>query len=534
MNGHHSGWRGQHTLSCPFTPECLRLLDQIDALNVSCSIPSSVEHIQSVESLQVTRLAEHIQGCKLCQRATAQQRRRREQQRALLRELLVEGEQIVPSSTMRILTALKRENATLQQIETPPPVPRLEHPVQSPFKPDQPATASRLRAGTLVAVVVAVLLILTSISVFGLLRSRTNTASTTQQLGSHTNTASTTQQLHFATDWTSLLLTRLSPDRDQRIVENYEAISGKHTQLFPGCCSTHAIIDGAAHNGHNIVYHEVKGNSTTYSLLSGQSYTVDGRGTNAAWSTFDQYIFVATEKAFIQIDVNNGRQVQQHVALQAFRLELYRDTTHLLYFTRLHPENAQLLDLYSIKMDTNGPAMVNGPLATGPISTHFWLDLSDTPIHYVKAEAGQHNLYAVESDGSNDRLLQRNATPIGYANDGTLMYMRYDQDKFSVHQLASGSKPDVIGPTLLDNVAPGAKSLCNTPAADGVPVCDQSIALSPYARSLVIGASYADGRYVVTAIDVQTKGKTALPLLQLNNRPEADVQLIGWDKILAS
>lgn len=140
---------------------------------------------------------------------------------------------------------------------------------------------------------------------------------------------------------------------------------------------------------------------------------------------------------------------------------------------------------------------------------------------YEKAKA-RANEHAVNSDGTNLRLLRKDGLPIGYAADNALMIMRMVQGRFEVAELGANG---TITRVVLADAAPGAIVLCD-PGASGT-MCDRNSALAPYRHALIVSATYTNGSRKLWSDDLIT-GKQCILLT-----PESavQVQLPGWDRL---
>ncbi len=134
---------------------------------------------------------------------------------------------------------------------------------------------------------------------------------------------------------------------------------------------------------------------------------------------------------------------------------------------------------------------------------------------------------AVNTNGSNLQLPRPypDATPIGFAADNSLEFMRQVNGKLQVWKIGATPQWDTV---VRSDVAPGAISLCSTPVNAGLTlICGENIALSPYGRGLVVHAFYADGSSQLVFDDLTTDQTEVLQSLDQNTQ----VQLPGWDRL---
>ena len=86
---------------CSFSAQCVRYIDDLDKWS-GVQQPEEMiaeDEDDSKDRQQVAQLLAHIPTCSTCTVVVAQTRNMREQQRRLLRDLLAEGQERVPSTT---------------------------------------------------------------------------------------------------------------------------------------------------------------------------------------------------------------------------------------------------------------------------------------------------------------------------------------------------------------------------------------------------------------------------------------------------
>jgi len=512
---------------CPYSAQCVRWLDEIDSFDPSLQVDplSTDEEMQSYELIQ--QLALHLQTCEMCMITVAKVRRQRGYQRRLLTEFLADGEHEVTTTVSSIMQAVSREQqqpisgafqGSDDELDVSEPFRLLDaYPAGQPKKEQKPVSkiSSRVRYFSVVAM--AAVMILASVNVLHYWAE--GTASSSKSIPG-TQTAATTpavevksvlpSDLTESSSWTSVVLSRLSDDGKSKIIENYDPADGKMVQLIPSCCSSNTEIDEISDDGHNLAYHSYNAQTqqTTYSLLTGQQYIVNGLGTNAIWGTNGTDLYVAVKGgAGWQIDTNTNAIHQLAAPLQATQLVSFRDD--YLYFMRGN-------DLYrmNVAANTNKSTRVLTTQANEIVS----VDPDVSQVYYTKlAQDGQRDTYVVNGDGTDPQLLAENSTPVGYDNNANDALLLVQQDK-----------SDNRFKLLKTN----AKSLCDdvNVASDGVPICSASLALSPTGDMLVAEVGYDNGSHKIVAMNCLQHTSQQLALPTSDSSHHLHVQLLGWDK----
>jgi hypothetical protein len=531
MKGKRSDSAHHYLPPCPYSSQCVLLLDELALFgqsNVHNSMDILPDPLDNQDALSVAQLSAHLQTCPTCRAAVAQVRHLRAWQRRGLRDVLAEGELKVPVTTTLIMESIRREQS--QSARSTSETRGLVHelsPLHLPETGLQRRTQRRssVKVRVLLAVVAA-LLLLASVSLLTrqvALHTQTNMTASTRQRATESSLPASAipTSVIKSTNWSSVILSARSADGNRQIIENYNPINGKSVQLLPSCCTTGVQIDSIAHNGYNLVYHSFDGQNTRYSFLTGPTYSVVGQASNAVWNTTDQFVYADTSQGLLQLDVSHGTQKRLPVFPHASKLAFARDLGQesFLYFIREQGDGGS--DLYRVNIATGLQDLV----VAGASSDSFWLDPTGAVVYYTKNAAGQSDIYMVASDGSNRALFFRqNATPVGYASDGSLMMIRQQQDAFAL--LKAGAQQDE---TVLANVLPGADALCDpSVAVRTTPICQSSIALAPLGGMLVIEAGYASGNYKLWSIDLPTGKTTQLPL----SSGLSHIQLFGWARLL--
>jgi hypothetical protein len=524
---------------CPHTAECLRLLDEIDTYNTTYNrYDDTSSFTETTDDLHIEQLAQHLKSCPICQHAVARIRQVRNTQRHVLRSVLLESESLVPPVTNSILTAIRQEAARTGENRTPMfasgaggyaiSTPRTPNPVQQ-----QQPKRSRTRIGTFLALTAAAVIILASIGLFGLragLFGQPQTASPSL----HINVAPSLHYTSDPTNWPSVLLTRRSTDGQQISAENYDATSSEELSLIQSCCTKNIAIDGIAHSGQNMVYRIWDDHQTYYHLLSGQTYTIPGHGSNAVWSTNDTTLYASTADTLYLFNTHSNLIQNVKISLHADRLEAYQKDAqgqYYLYFSNVAANGRSLFRIATENLSTT--TSIDGPLVTTPTTTtSFWFSPGQDN-KYIYYNLGLDIYQADLDNGSNEVQVSgaTNAIPVGYAANAnsSLMFIRQLNGQFQLVQVDGAD-----GTVIIPDIARDATSLCEGSApSNHAPICDSSIAMNPFTQQLVVGATYPDGSYKVSAIDFRSQPPQFITLLTMPNT-KTPIQLIGWDRILSS
>ncbi|BCL84311.1 hypothetical protein ccbrp13_67760 [Ktedonobacteria bacterium brp13] len=571
--------RSSHLLSCPLSAECVRMLDSIDEHSSRLSQGVSFDNDDTQEHLRATQLAAHIKSCETCQVAITDARKLREQQRSALRDVMDEGEALVPATTASILLALRHEYQESQGLhesrehifqplsllapEAPEDdqdaaqiaVPSIQR--HSDTMPDasdmslqfalvktryrQHAKNKRKGLASIVVVAgsIAAIILFTLIGVFN----HTSTAGIASTAGTTNSASSVHQKLPASStgvpvhthssmlipssaytvtkEWSAVALVQRSPDGMSQMVKNYDPVTDKSTVL--SILPLNASLDAISYQGDNMIFrqYDASAQSTSYYLLRGGNYSFGGKTSNAIWSADDSSIFVATPTGEVsRVDLSSGKL--SYMALNTPIDQLLMVRGSYLYFT-----HGNILYRASVQGDIAGPVQLmvsNADLAS------FWLDPYTNDLYYYrKGSAGSFDLYtAPVGDSTNGRLLVSSATLIGYGDVKNLIVLQYKQgtgqfDVLSVDK-ASGAS------TVISQIALGAQALCQNATAPTGAICSDSVALSPLPdnQALIIGARYGG------AYRVQIFGLVSSVMSNLFQSDGDPVQLIGWDKLAVS
>jgi hypothetical protein len=530
-----------HNLApCPLSIHCLRLLDEIEG-------PASLHQVEMLyeedkrELQLVEQLRAHVPTCPTCAAALERAHRMRAQQRRLLRDVLTEGEQMVPSTTVQIMSAVRRKHVDIHNHQ------RQQRAALAPVQPGdrRPArlASRRMRTvlGSLCSLVAVAVIMLASFGLFGRLAlrhtaisspaSRPSTPVTLSGNPLMTPPAPTPQpqpaSVQPFSDWHRVLLTESDPDAGWLRIDNISALDGSNSSLSGGTIPATTRVDGVSPDGKNILYQALKGDRMVYFTLAqpGQGvafYTLNSdEAGNAIWLSDSRTVFISTiHNGVLKVDTQTHAAQLLLPSLTVGTLTFYH--APFLYF--IGSENLATAALYRVNIGNGALQQVT---MRSPGST-FWLSPDGSTIYYVnKGAAGQPGIYAVNSDGSNSRIVSADGVPIGYAADMALMIVRQEGNAFQVVKPGMAGSPDQM---VLKDVAPGAVSLCDSSVPAGVvPICDSSIALAPLGGSLLVEAGYADGSHKLWSINLQTGQR--LQASGVTAQAGVQVRLIGWDRI---
>ena len=325
-------------------------------------------------------------------------------------------------------------------------------------------------------------------------------------------------------------------------VYNYNPISGKHNVFVsqPPYLPSTTRIDGVSSDGHNLLYQFSQSGHTLYYTLkpiggTGFFYELnDASAGNAIWLSGSSEVFVLSiNNAVEEVDTLKGR-AQSVLSLpihnangsqtQIGQLVFYH--AGYLYFVGSSGFCEQTL--CRVQLGTGNPVVQQ--ISFRSFGASYWLS-PDTQIIYFankQGPAGEGAVYAVNSDGSNLRVLRTfaeypDATPIGYAADNSLVIMTMQGGQFNAVKLGATLAQDTI---VLGDVAPGAISLCS-PGISNDSICDANIAFAPYGHALLVTGTYGNGTQKVWADDVVAGRRSILLDLPLKDL----VDLPGWDLV---
>ena len=538
---------------CPFSAQCLRLLDDLDSPTISQQFEKFSFPYDLQDEYLLDQLRLHVPDCPTCSALVTHARRVRSQQRAALYSLLQENESEVPSTTPQIFAELYREQNGaasntkrmqyyLEELVVSPGFDTLhahgnaKHDLVSK-SPTTGRSRQILRNAFSLATIAA--LVFAAVGLFGhMFASSHSTATFAPVTKSDSNppTASLAQPV-----WGSFVvgLTVLSVSSALGVtsIYNYDAATGKRQQLGQSFAADSVQLDSIPHDGQNLLYHYESGKRVFYQTLQSSAKTSyfyqldasDWNAGNAVWMD-SNHVFVADgEYGVVEVDTRTGEIVYRLPVPRTVQLAFYH-TPYLYYISGLPVQQGVWPTLYRVNtaLSNDQPHKIS---LRSPGST-YWFSPDGSKIFYLnKGPDGQKGIYAVNIDGTNSQLLRTgDVTPIGYADNNALMFMQEVNDKFQVVQL--GATANQTEKVVMPDAAPGAASLCDSQASPRSPgICDNNIALAPYGHELVLNAYYPDGKHKVLYDNLAT-GQSSV--LMQNLTSNIQVQLPGWDTMNVS
>ena len=194
-------------------------------------------------------------------------------QRLILRTILDEGEQKVPSTTASIMAAIRQEQQAQQDTSTvasSEEMPIVPTPSVHEIKPLRPRRIRRTLYSVLALVAVAVVLIasfslFSSFSAERFAGSSTNSGAATSDMPPRMMTKYPARVLATTATWSAVIITyRIG---DTTVIANYDPLSGKYVILATPHF-TDTVVYGVSHDGHDVLYSVYNGSQTAYYLYS--------------------------------------------------------------------------------------------------------------------------------------------------------------------------------------------------------------------------------------------------------------------------
>lgn len=535
---------------CPFSAQCLRLLDDLDSPYVS----QQFEEVFFTQNIDDERLLEqlrlHVPDCPTCTALLRNARRVRARQRAVLYNLLLENESRVPSTIPQIFAAIhqeqngatpssKRMHYYLQELVVSPGAQKHNgndnhnngnhnHVIEPPISD---RSRQFLRNAFSLATVAAV--IFAAIGLFGHMIVTNYPAAPL----SEDSLVGTSQP-----GWNSVVISvsMLSAGTAMRkltSIYNYDPVAKRRKQLLPPFAANSVQLDGIPHGGQNLLYHYLNNGHMQYQALQSvgrntgyfyQQNGADSNAGNAIWMD-GRYVFIADgSNGVVEVDSQTGSTIRHFTIPQTVQLAFYH-SPYLYYVSNL--QNSQgiwpALNRVNTSMSNDSPHKIS---MRSPGST-YWLSPDGSTIFYLnRGPDNSKGIYAVNIDGTYSRQLYKGyAIPIGYGQHNAVMFMQEVNKKFQVVQLGATPKQNE---TVMADAAPGATSLCDPSVLSGTPpICEDDIALAPYGHKLILNAYYPGGTHKVLYDDLSTKQSSTL-LANLDSKTQ--VQLPGWDTMTVS
>jgi hypothetical protein len=511
---------------CSMSAHCLRLLDDLDQPSVS----QQLEELSFTNDVQDERLVEqlraHVPTCPTCTAALAQARRVRAQQRTLLRNMLRDNEQKVPSTTAQILTAILQEPRTFRPSEADSQNNNNHH--RSPNilplaqldgrRLQQAQEKSERRSQVIfrnaVALTAVAAIIVAAVGIFN----RYNFL--------HSSTGSSTPSPEVAlTGWSSVIIglavaSKGTGAADEMVVANYDPVSKRSEPLSSLPVPANTQLDGISHDGKSLLYHYAASDGKThYSILSRGTdrplFSTPGEGSKGVWSVdslspTDRYVYIGTTSGITEVDVHARTSRTIVSSLNTLQPQFYRNG--YLYF-----EKAGELYRVNTAHGTQQPVIQRGKYSS---FADYLLspDPNGSTIYYVdRTPGGAFGIHSVNSDGTNPQNLRQDpeAMLLGFAQDNSLVFMHQTAPgKYAVVKLGATAQHDQV---LLEDAAPGATS-----------IDEANTALAPFAHELIISGTDQNGNRTIWFDNLATRTSTIL--LQPGN--DTQVQIPGWDRLI--
>ena len=529
---------------CPFSAQCLRLLDDLDSPNLSQQFEEDflIHTFEDERLLHQLRL--HVPDCPTCTALVRNARCLRARQRSILYHLLLENESKVPSTIPQIFAAIRQE-----QNGASPNSKRmyyyLEELVDSSAVQNhngngngkhnhavEAASSDRSRRllSNAFSLATVAALIFAAIGLFGHIFVSGNSPAPFSE-----NSSVSTED----PGWNSVVISvsMLSVHAAMRkltTIYNYDPATRSRKQVVPSFTADSVQLDGIPHEGKNLLYHYLSNGHMQYQTLqsvpeTGYFYRLNATDLNtgnAIWMD-RHHVFIADgSNGVVEVDAQTGSTIHQFSIPQTVRLAFYH-TPYLYYVSGLPNEQGIWSALYRVNIATSNDRPHK--ISMQSPGSSFWLSPDGTRIYYLnKGFDGDRGIYAVSIDGTHSSLLRRgDVTPIGYAQNSSVMFMQKVNNKFQVVQLDNTSKHN--DRVVMADAAPGATSLCDPLVSPGTtPICDDNIALAPYGHKLILNAYYPGGKHKIWYDDLTT-GRSSVLLPDLNSNMQ--VQLPGWDEM---
>jgi Tol biopolymer transport system component len=532
--------------SCPLSIHCLRLLDELDVpktpANAEGEPEPSTHHGDEFELL--SRLRRHLPECQICSSLVAQARHERDHQRQLLRQFLEDAEHRTPSTQELIMQAIRSSQTSAEaEQESLATLNHADHSgqnqhrrlpfavlsrlpeltAQQPAVPRAPRRSPLLETLVLAAVILVVLLTTGSLG-YLLLRDTSS-----QAPASSPPTAISVNASYQSLVWKAIAMVDPFPDGTGRYhLYNYDPFSGQKRLLTSTCCDATSAVDGIAHSGRDLLYHDTLGKARLFRTLSHPEplFSCSCSQSSAVWTTDDSHLLISAGSELFLVNLSgNSEPIYSSDLLQNSTLAFYYND--FLFF--IHQEKEKEV-LYRLDL-ANGEirSIASRPLTTDqgvPASTssrrNAWLlNPTGSTIYYSAGSGLGATLYMVNSDGSNLHSLNRHGIPLGFAEDNRLLFLQETNGAFEVRKLGATPQQDQL---VVVNAAPGARS-----------VLTNGLALAPYGWALLTEALYPDHSLRLWATNLMTHAQKLLlsvPAAQVSQL--GTPQVVGWDQLPVS
>jgi hypothetical protein len=530
---------------CPLSPECLRFIDELDTSGRQPRIELVLSQDDERDARLLAQLRSHVPACPTCTATLAQARRTRQQQRSMLRDLLADSEEAVPSTVASIMQAIASEAKTLpegtnhhQDIHAIPTLQlgepniislqeqRRQRQRRNAVEEDTSSRQPRTALINIFSLAMVAVIILSALAIF----SQFITATPPPPLSTKKQSAQTPV---LPAGWNSAAIGLSYPGSNSspgRItIANYDPASGQSALLVSFPLPANAQLDTVSHDGLKLLYQYSQNGRTYYSIAPSTSansfYSLSSSDAgNAIWLDNRSALIASKNSGVIQVDTQTGNAKPVLPNVKGVQLLIYR--APYLYFIANGGTNLVPGALYRVNIAGGSVRQVAAPALPG---STFWISPDGTALFFQNdGSQGEQGIYVVQSDSTNSSLLRAgNAIPIGYAADNALMLLQEVNGQFQVVKL--GATPQQHETVVMTAAAPGAISLCDPNEQNGgTAICNNNVALSPYGYGLLLHAYYPDGSSQILYDDL-TNGKSHV--LVALGKQNIGVQLPGWDQL---
>ena len=449
--------------------------------------------------------------------------------RRVLRSILDEGEQKVPSTTASIMAAIRQEqrmqrdvsveeNNEQHKVKLIVPFPQ-KHEIETPMPRQTRRTFYRVFAIAAVAIV-----LIASFGIFSSLSFYRSASMSSGSASTSSNPAPTGMKPPLSvplttTTWSAVIITYQV--NHTTVIANYDPLSEKY-EVLATSLSANTSIDGVSHDGHSVLYSVYDGLKTAYYVYP-QSTTVPvyislGKSSSAVWSTDDRYIFISTIKGIAQVDVQSHNTHLILPMLAATKLLNYRDDNGYLYFIKGYKGQA-----YAAEGALNRVNVASGDvqqITSCERGANFWLSPSGVTVYYTCPDQNATQLYAVHSDGTNPHIFSTNIdNVIGYAVDGSPLSLVQINGKYQVVRLDLNTAQQTV---VLVDVAHGATTIT---AGD--------VAVAPGGQTLVTKGTYSGNGTTEEQLWYGDLAAGTSHVLKFSQGVQV-LDVIGWDKLQVS
>ncbi len=472
-----------------------------------------------------------------------------EQQRAALRALLEEGEQVVPPTLARIQEAVRKEAQAQETLPMAASSRRTLIDLRGEGQRERRYAArshNQRRAiiwRNVAAAVMAAVVILAALLIFSyrlLLNDnstigpgKTPTAHTTlvtaaphqspEASSSTTPTTSTTPAGPNALygGWNSAMIAFPSGDSGPFTVKNYDYTNGFSQVLNATPLPASTQFDGVPSNGQDLLYQYTSSNHVYYARLltplanTGFFYELNaGNAGNAVWMDSRHVLINTKHLGVIEVDSLTGQEAPYLPNLVAYGLVAY------------HPGYLYYIDSNLLVNRITIATGATQKLTGRSMNPAVWISPDGSTLYWINAgPVGQPDIYATNLVSGTSQLLRSSGEPVGFAADNTLLIVRLLNGQFQIVKLGATPQQDQM---IFANAAPNATSLCPATMATPHQMCDNFVAMAPYGHAVIVQGTDANGTYHLWSDDIVTGQQLALSAAHGN---AAAAQLLGWDRL---